>query len=98
EARVAGESEEEIYRALGMAWVEPELREHRGEVEAAAAGTLPRLLTLADLRGDLHMHTTATDGRDDLERMAEAAHRLGHRYIAITDHSQALAMANGLDE
>ncbi len=96
--KVAGETEEGIYQALGMAWVEPELREHRGEIEAAVAGSLPRLVTVADLRGDLHMHTTATDGRDDLETMAAAAHRLGHQYIAITDHSQALAMANGLDE
>jgi DNA polymerase (family X) len=96
--KVAGETEEGIYEQLGMAWVEPELREHRGEIEAAVAGTLPRLVTVSDLRGDLHMHTTATDGRDDLETMAAAAHRLGHQYIAITDHSQALAMANGLDE
>ena len=96
--RVAGETEEGIYQALGMAWVEPELREHRGEIEAAIAGSLPTLVTVGDLRGDLHMHTTATDGKDDLETMAAAAHRLGHEYIAITDHSQALAMANGLDE
>jgi DNA polymerase (family 10) len=96
--KVAGETEEGIYQALGMAWVEPELREHRGEIEAAVAGSLPTLVTVGDLRGDLHMHTTATDGKDDLETMAAAAHRLGHQYIAITDHSQALAMANGLDE
>ena len=96
--RVAGETEEGIYQALGMAWVEPELREHRGEIEAAVAGSLPQLVTVGDLRGDLHMHTTATDGKDDLETMAAAAHRLGLEYIAITDHSQALAMANGLDE
>jgi DNA polymerase (family 10) len=97
-SRVAGETEEGVYEALGLAWVEPELREHRGEIDAAAAGTLPRLVTRADLRGDLHMHTTETDGRDDLATMAAAAHRLGHEYIAITDHSKALAMANGLDE
>jgi DNA polymerase (family 10) len=96
--RVAGETEEGIYEALGMSWIEPELRENRGEIQAAMAGTLPRLVTVRDLRGDLHMHTTATDGRDDLLAMAEAAHRMGHRYIAITDHSQALSMANGLDE
>jgi DNA polymerase (family 10) len=96
--KVAGETEEGIYQALGMAWVEPELREHRGEIEAAVADSLPRLITVGDLRGDLHMHTTATDGKDDLETMAAAAHRMGHQYIAITDHSQALAMANGLDE
>ena len=98
EARVAGDTEEGIYEALGLAWVEPELRENRGEVEAAASRTLPRLVSAADIRGDLHMHTTATDGRDDVESMAAAAHRLGHRYIAITDHSKALTMANGLDE
>jgi DNA polymerase (family 10) len=96
--KVAGETEEGLYQALGMAWVEPELREHRGEIEAAVAGTLPTLVAVGDLQGDLHMHTTATDGKDDLESMAAAAHRLGHSYIAITDHSQALAMANGLDE
>jgi DNA polymerase (family 10) len=96
--KVAGDTEEGIYQALGMAWVEPELREHRGEIEAAVAGTLPTLITVGDLCGDLHMHTTATDGRDDILTMAAAAHRLGHQYIAITDHSQALAMANGLDE
>ena len=98
DSRVAGETEEGIYRALGMDWIEPELRENRGEVEAARAGTLPTVITLADLRGDLHMHTTETDGKDDLTAMAQAAHRLGREYIAITDHSQALAMANGLDE
>jgi DNA polymerase (family X) len=98
ESRIAGDTEEGIYEALGMAWVDPELRENRGEVDAAIRRALPRLISLADLRGDLHMHTTATDGRDDLETMAAAAHQLGHRYIAITDHSKALAMANGLDE
>ena len=98
DTRVAGESEAGIYEALGMGYVEPELREHRGEIEAAIERRLPRLVSPADLRGDLHMHTTATDGRDDLETMAAAAHRLGHRYIAVTDHSKALAMANGLDE
>jgi DNA polymerase (family 10) len=95
---LAGQSEEGIYEALGLAWIEPELRESRGEIEAASNGALPRLLTLADLRGDLHMHTTATDDRDDLETMAAAAHRLGHEYVAITDHSKAMAMSNGLDE
>jgi DNA polymerase (family 10) len=98
DSRVAGNDEQEIYAALGMAWVDPELRENRGEIEAAIEGTLPRLVAQSDLRGDLHMHTTETDGRDDLEAMAAAAHVLGHEYIAITDHSKALAMANGLDE
>jgi DNA polymerase (family 10) len=97
-ARVAGETEEGIYAALGLPWIPPELRELRGELEAAAAGALPRLVERQDLRGDLHLHTTATDGRDDIETMARAAVEAGLQYIAITDHSQALAMANGLDE
>jgi DNA polymerase (family 10) len=95
---VAQASEEEIYKALGLAYVPPELRENRGEIEAAEAGPLPTLLTLADLRGDLHMHTTASDGRADAETMALAARANGLAYIAITEHSQSLAMANGLDE
>jgi DNA polymerase (family 10) len=98
DGRVAGDSEEGIYQALGLEWIEPELREHRGELDAAQHGALPQLVVRSDLRGDLHMHTTATDGRDSLEAMAAAAARLGHRYIAVTDHSKALAMANGLDE
>ena len=98
DSKVAGETEQGIYEALGMAWIEPELRELRGEIEAALDRRLPRLVTQSDLLGDLHMHTTATDGRDDIEAMAAAAHRIGHRYVAITDHSKALAMANGLDE
>jgi DNA polymerase (family X) len=98
DAKVAGETEEGVYEALGLAWIDPALRENRGEVDAAASGDLPRLLSASDLLGDLHMHTTESDGRDTLEAMAEAAQRLGHRYIAVTDHSKALAMANGLDE
>jgi DNA polymerase (family 10) len=96
--KVAGETEESIYEALGLAYIEPELRENRGEIEAAEQRALPRLITRADIAGDLHMHTTATDGRDDLPTMAAAARRLGYSYIAITEHSQALAMANGMDE
>ena len=95
---VAGESEEAIYEALDLAFVPPELRENRGEFAAAEARALPQLVTLQDLRGDLHMHTTATDGRAELEEMARAARDRGLSYIAITDHSKALAMANGLDE
>ena len=98
EAVVAGATEEGIYEALGLAWVPPELRENRGELMAAEAGTLPRLVTLQDLKGDLHMHTTASDGRADAETMARSAQAAGREYIAITDHSQSLAMANGLDE
>ena len=96
--RVAGETEAEIYAALGLDFVPPELRENRGEMAAAESRTLPRLVALESLRGDLHMHTTASDGRADAEAMARAAHAAGREYIAITDHSQSLAMANGLDE
>jgi DNA polymerase (family X) len=98
DTRVAGESEEEIYGALELAPVPPELREGRGEVEAAATANLPRLIERHDLQGDLHSHTTATDGRADAETMARAARDAGLTYLAITDHSRALAMANGLDE
>jgi DNA polymerase (family X) len=98
ETRVAGETEEEVYAALGLPWIPPELRENCGEIEAALEGRLPKLIQLSDIRGDLHMHTTETDGRATLEEMAEAARALGYEYIAITDHSKALAMANGLDE
>ena len=95
---VAAATEEEIYRALGLDWIPPELRENQGEIDAAAAGELPDLLRLEQLRGDLHMHTTESDGRATLEEMAAAARERGHEYVAITDHSKALAMANGLDE
>ncbi|MBV9612757.1 MAG: DNA polymerase/3'-5' exonuclease PolX [Acidobacteriaceae bacterium] len=96
---VAGESEQEVYQRLGYAWIPPELRENCGELEAAQNGTLPKLVELSDIRGDLHMHTTATDGKSSLEEMADAAAAaLGYEYIAITDHSKALAMSNGLDE
>jgi DNA polymerase (family 10) len=95
---VAAATEEEVYAALGMDWIPPELRENMGEIEAAARHALPRLIERADLRGDVHMHTTATDGHNTIREMAEAALALGYGYIAITDHSQALGMANGLDE
>jgi len=98
DARVAGEREEDIYAALGLDWVPPELREMRGEIAAAEAHALPRLIDLADLRGDLHMHSTETDGKDDVRTLAAAAREAGLQYIAITDHSQSLAMANGMDE
>jgi len=98
DARVAGETEEGVYRALGLDWIPPELRENIGEIEMAESHTLPRLVEQRDIRGDLHMHTTATDGRATLEEMAEAARALGHEYIAITDHSKAVAMSFGLDE
>ena len=95
---VAGVDEPGIYEALGLEFIPPELRENRGEIAAAETRALPRLIAFEDLRGDLHMHTTATDGRADAETMARAALAGGLRYIAITDHSKSLAMANGLDE
>ncbi|MBV9155575.1 MAG: DNA polymerase/3'-5' exonuclease PolX [Acidobacteriaceae bacterium] len=96
--RVAGEYEQEVYERLGYAWIPPELRENCGELEAAQNGNLPTLIELGDVRGDLHMHTTATDGKASIREMADAAAALGYEYIAITDHSKALAMSNGLDE
>jgi len=98
ESRVAGRTEQEIYGRLGLAWIPPELRENQGEIEAAAEDRLPQLVQLEQIRGDLHMHTTESDGRASLLEMAEAARALGYSYIAVTDHSKALAMANGLDE
>jgi DNA polymerase (family X) len=95
---VASRTEQEIYAKLGLAWIPPELRENTGEIEAAEEGALPDLIELADVRGDLHMHTRETDGRATLEEMAELAKQAGYEYIAVTDHSKALAMANGLDE
>jgi DNA polymerase (family 10) len=95
---VAAATEEEIYAALGLDWIPPELRENLCEIEAAAHHALPRLIQQSDLRGDLHMHTTATDGHNTIREMADAALAAGYRYIAITDHSKNLAMTNGLDE
>jgi len=95
---VAAATEEEIYAALGMDWMQPEMRENLGEIEAAAHHDLPRLIEKADILGDAHMHTTATDGRNSIREMADAALACGYRYIAITDHSKNLAMTNGLDE
>jgi DNA polymerase (family X) len=96
--RVASATEDEIYQALGLAWVPPELREDRGEIAAAANGVLPHLIERANLRGDLHTHSTETDGRDTVAEMANGARAAGLDYMAVTDHSQSLAMANGLDE
>ncbi len=97
EARIAGDTEESVYAAVGLPWIPPELRENRGEFEAAKEGRLPKLVELHDLVGDLHAHTTATDGRHSLKEMADAARRRGLRYLAITDHSRRLAMARGLN-
>jgi DNA polymerase (family 10) len=98
ESVVAAATEEEIYAALGMDWMPPELRENLGEIEAAARHALPRLIEKSDIRGDVHMHTNATDGHNTIREMAEAALACGYEYIAITDHSKNLAMTNGLDE
>ena len=98
DARVAGATEEDVYASLGLDYVPPEMREMRGEIELAAAHALPRLVERTDLRGDLHTHSTESDGKDDVPTMAAAAREAGLEYIAVTDHSQALAMANGLDE
>ncbi|MDE3149133.1 MAG: PHP domain-containing protein, partial [Acidobacteriota bacterium] len=95
-------SEREVYELLGLAYIEPELREDRGELQAARlAGdgpTLPRLVELADMRGDMHLHTIASDGHNTIGEMAEAAHACGYKYIAITDHTKSMAMTGGMDE
>jgi len=96
--RVAGRTEEEIYEKLKLDFIPPELRENTGEIEAAEKYQLPKLVELRDIKGDLQMHTTASDGKNSIEEMAEAARALGHEYIAITDHSKAVTVANGLDE
>ena len=95
---VARKTEEEIYAKLGLDFIAPELRENLGEIEAAATHTLPALLEWSDIRGDVHMHTIETDGRNTIEEMAEAARERGYEYIAITDHSKNLAFANGLTD
>ncbi len=97
EASIAGRTEEEVYAAVDLPWIPPELREDRGEIELAERGKLPALIELSDIRGDLHMHTTATDGQATIEEMIDAAKARGLKYIAITDHSKRVSMANGLD-
>lgn len=96
-ARVAGATEEEVYEGIDLPWIDPVLRENRGEIEAAEAGELPDLVTLDDIRGDLHAHTTASDGRNSLREMAEAAKDRGYDYLAITDHSRSQTQAGGLE-
>ncbi|MFO0744311.1 MAG: PHP domain-containing protein [Myxococcota bacterium] len=95
--RIAGATEEEVFAAVGLPWIPPELREGQGEIEAAESGRLPTLIAVSDLRGDLHMHTDASDGRSTLREMADAAMALGRDYIAITDHSHNLTIARGMD-
>ena len=95
---LAGANEAEVYATLGLAWIPPELREGHGEIELAATGRLPQLVETSDIRGDLHVHTNATDGRHSMQQMIEAAQRHHYEYIAITDHSQRVTVAKGLDE
>jgi DNA polymerase (family 10) len=94
---IGGRREQDVFDAVGLPWIPPELREDRGEIEAAARGKLPRLVECGDMRGDLQMHSTDSDGRDSLDTMAEAAQELGYEYIAITDHTPMLRIVNGLD-
>ncbi len=95
---IAGKTEEDVYKKIGLPYIEPELRENRGEIEAAQKKNLPQLVILKDIKGDLHVHTRATDGRYTLEQMAEAAEERDYSYMAITDHSKKVSVANGLDE
>ncbi len=96
--RMGGREEQDIFQAVGLPFIEPELRENRGEIEAARAGRLPGLITLQDIRGDLHMHTTWSDGKYTVEAMARTAAAMGYEYIAITDHSKRMSITRGLDE
>ncbi|MCL4519386.1 MAG: DNA polymerase/3'-5' exonuclease PolX, partial [Thaumarchaeota archaeon] len=98
ETLVAGSSEEEVYKALGLDYIEPELRENKGEIQAAQQHRLPNLVRLEDIRGDLQMHTTWSDGREELATIVESSRALGYEYIAITDHIGSLKVANALDE
>lgn len=97
EDRIAGKTEKEVFEQVGLSYIEPELREDRGEIEAAKQDRLPQLVTLGDIRGDLHMHTKATDGNYSLEEMVRSAQDRGYEYIAVTDHSKRVTMAKGLD-
>jgi DNA polymerase (family 10) len=98
EKKIGGKTEEEMYKALKLPWIPPELREDTGEIEAALAGTLPDLVTLEDIKGDLHVHTKESDGSHDLDTVVQAARKKGYDYIAITDHTKGLGVAHGLDE
>ena len=95
--RIAGRTEPDVFAAVNLPWIEPELRENRGEIEAAQRGTLPKLVSLGDIRGDLHCHTRETDGEDTLQDMARAAQARGYTYLAITDHSRRVSVAHGMD-
>ncbi|MHB8896313.1 MAG: helix-hairpin-helix domain-containing protein, partial [Candidatus Geothermincolia bacterium] len=97
EESIAGAIEEDVYRAIGLPWIPPELRENRGEISAALEGKLPKLVELEDLRGDLHVHTDITDGRDAMEAMVAAAKKRGYLYVALTNHTRRVTMVGGLD-
>jgi len=96
--KIAGASEEEVYKSVGLCYIQPELRENRGEIEACLGGNLPKLIAKEDLRGDLHMHTRHSDGANSIEEMAKKAIELGYEYICITDHSKRMKIVNGLNE
>ena len=96
--RIGGRTEEEVFSAVGLPYIEPELREDRGEIQAAFAGQLPKLISLEDIRGDLHVHTKASDGKSSLREMVEAARARGYQYVAVTDHTKHATVARGLDE
>jgi len=98
EKKIAGKEEKDIYRSLGMDWIEPELREDRGEIEAAQKGRLPELLQESEIKGDLHVHSKWSDGTSSIEEIAQAAQKRGYQYVAICDHSKSLKIAHGLDE
>jgi DNA polymerase (family 10) len=98
EKQIAGETEASVFKAVGLPWIAPELRENRGEIEAAESGALPKLVELTDIKGDLHVHTKATDGHNTIREMAAAAKARGWSYLAITEHSRRLTVAHGLDE
>lgn len=98
EKKIAGKEEKDIYRSLGMDWIEPELREDRGEIEAAQKGRLPKLIQESEIKGDLHVHSKWSDGAFSIEEMAKAAQKRGYQYVAICDHSKSLKIAHGLDE
>jgi len=98
EKKIGGKEEKEVYQALGLPWMEPEIREDRGEIEAARDGRLPKLIRESEIKGDLHVHTRSSDGTSTIEEVVKAAQRHGYQYVAICDHSQSLKIAHGLDE
>ncbi|MFZ3072516.1 MAG: PHP domain-containing protein, partial [Thermodesulfobacteriota bacterium] len=95
---VAGKSEEDVYKTLGLEWIPPELRENSGEIEAAEKGRLPKLVEIKDIKGDLHVHTIDSDGNATIIEVAAAAMKMGYDYVAVTDHSKAVGIARGMDD